>query len=122
MTKYDEASRELDRLIEITQNLDKENTKLLETREVFEELTRLINNQIVNINPIMRTYLEDIQSIRMAFGREIAHILEHVRQLNEIAKSEPQLQKLAKTVTDLNNALDTKMLDNIRLIFKVGER
>lgn len=118
-TNYEQASKELDKIIEISQKLDKENTKLLEAKEIFESLTKMINEQIGGINPIMKVYLDDIMSIRMSFGREVAHILEHVRQLNDIAKSEPNLLKLAHTIEKFNEALKPEVIDNIKTIFKI---
>lgn len=118
--KFKEISDELDSIIKLNTALDERNTKLLQTREVFESLITTVNNQQASINPILREYLKDIIDIRMSFGREVKNILEHVRQLNEIAKSNKQLQEFAETLDKFNKVLDPEMLVKIGVIFNVS--
>lgn len=64
--------------------------------------------------PATRKYLEEVRSVRMAFSNEVVQIIQTVRQLNEITKTNKQIGELAAHIDSLNKVLNSDSITILR--------
>ena len=112
--EYEKAEQELERLIQLNSRLSETNTKLLENREVLEELTKQVSNAHTQFVPIIKEYLKDIQDIRMTFAREVVDIIRSAAELKGIGKSTEEIIKLREAIDKLDKILTPEITERIK--------
>ena len=70
--------------------------------------------------PLLRKYLEEVRSIRMAFAREVQDILRSTRELNELAETGPRLKELAINIEILTVVLNKPDVQKLIKFFAEG--
>lgn len=119
MTKaYEDAEKELDRLINLEKRLSDTNSKLLEGQEIMEQITKHVKKSREELDGPIRDYLQALIGVRMSFAREVKDILASARELTTITKGAGELQEFVKTVMILNDFLRPEMIEKLRRIIK----
>lgn len=119
MTKaYEDAEKELDRLINLERKLSDTNSKLLEGQEILEQITKQVKISRQELEGPIRDYLTSLIGVRMSFAREVKDILNSARELTTIAKDVGELQEFVKLVMILTDFLKPEMIEKLRRIIK----
>lgn len=93
---------------------------IVHTEKTVEILNALHNQMELSAStliPLIRKYLEEVRSIRMAYSHEVVHIIEAARQLNEIAKNTDKIKELGLNIALLNRVLDTGTIERLQRLF-----
>lgn len=103
----------------MTTKLDDTNKITKESVELFNELQNALDTSVSTLIPVLRAYLEDVRSIRMAFAAEVKHIIQSTSELNMITKSAPDLIKLGEAIKLIDSILSSNLKDKITSTFNV---
>ena len=83
---------------------------------------RLLQNELEvatsTLIPIVREYLKELTSIRMAFAREVQDILRSAREISGLTKTTEELRAFAINLAMLKEVMDSGILDKIKGIIK----
>jgi len=90
--------------------------------DLMKNFSDALNAEIKNVDetmiPLLKVYLDNVRSIRMAFGAEVKLILESSRNLGEITKATPQLLELGLAIEKLNKVLTPEIIEIIAKLKK----
>ena|SRR5712672_1769847 len=103
----------------MTTKLDDTNKITKESVELFNELQTALDTSVSTLIPVLRAYLEDVRSIRMAFAAEVKHIIQSTSELSAITKSAPELLKLAEGLKQIDTILSNNLKDKITNTFNI---
>ena len=90
--------------------------------DLMKNFSDALNAEIKNVDetmiPLLKVYLDNVRSFRMAFGAEVKLVLEISRNLGEITKATPQLLELGLAIEKLNKVLTPEIIEIIAKLKK----
>lgn len=98
--------------------LDATNKILQDSKDFFDLLNNDLEKSAGVMVPILREYIENIRSIRMAFANEVKDVIRSAAELNGIAKGTGELIKFCETVQILQRVLTPGFIDQISRLAK----
>lgn len=104
MTNYDE------KVLDIVTNKNPEKGALEGALKDLNTLRESVNTGAEVLVPLLRDYLESVRSIRMAFDREVQHILQTSQQITEVTKNLEQYREYAVAIEMISRALKNPAL------------
>lgn len=102
--------------------LPKTNQDIKISVESFAQLQKELHDSAEIIVPLMRNHLSNIQSVRMAFGREVVEILRSGRELLALSKNLPELEKLIKTLMLLKELATAENIELMRKLVREDKK
>lgn len=99
--------------------LDDTNRITKDAVDTFKELQNQLDVSASTLIPLLRTYLEEVRNIRMAFGREVIEIMRSVRELDGVTKSTEKLGQITESIIALDKALNSDLKSKITSVFNV---
>src|ERR1700681_1364535 len=99
--KIFEATDSIRQLELIESRLKQANESLKVDITTFNTIANELNSTAEVITPLLRDYLSNVIDVRMAFGREVIHIIESARQLNVITKAPPEINAACDSLAKL---------------------
>jgi|SRR5579863_6315110 len=112
---------ELEMLAEFEKKLQIAREQLEGTKKIFNSLSSEVGMTSEVVISVMKDYLMAIQEIRMAFTRETQDILRSAKELRELAKLSPDIDKFVVSFRILKETVDDKkFIKNIKNTFNVS--
>lgn len=99
---------------------EKKQQELVELDKGNLELLQMLHNQIElasnTMVPLVRNYVNEVRSIRMAMANEVKDIIRSSQELQSITKHTPEIKELAITIEILKKQLTPEMVDLLKKI------
>lgn len=87
-------------------------------KKVNPELTEELKTSSEVLLPLLREYLRDVRSVRMAFASEVKEILLSSRELTNVAKTAEELRDFGKACLLIKEILTPEFLEVLKRLSK----
>lgn len=123
-TNYNKAhilQQELKEIETLTERVKSASSILSGEIEFFKLVSNELDTAAKVIIPSLKSYLETVRDVRMAFGREVQEVLRSSRELTTIVKSRPELEQICETIIKIDKSLSDDLISKIKKTFNVSE-
>lgn len=112
-------NQELKRLEETEKLLKIANELVKIELQTFTETNEQLSTTQEIMTSSLKKYLRDIQEIRMSYGREVIHLIESSRELNQITKGTEAIGKACDALVKLGDVLNQDLIVKIKRVFNI---
>lgn len=117
--KIDIEKREGGRLgHEQLQAIEHSNRMIAEHLALMKDLAGQVDTMVDTFIPVMRIYVENIQTIRVGMANEVMEILKSSRELKSLASTNQEIINFYHSVQKLSDVLTPEMVAKLRSVLK----
>ncbi len=108
--------------MEKTIEIELQKSKVETSAKTFEDFGKLIESQVEALDktlvPLLRVYLDDVRSVRMALAREVKDISLSSQELCNVSKLTKDIMEFCGAVEVLKKVLTPEILEKMERLVK----
>lgn len=100
------------------QALEHSNRMISEHLALMKDLSGQVDTMVDTFIPIMRIYVENIQTIRITMAKEVAELLRSSRELKGLTSSSREIIDFCEAAKKLSETLTPELVTKLRSVLK----